>query len=116
MSNEDADVPDVINSNRKFDVPLDGTLLPQALCKRAQIVGCFMLLPFAHPVAFGCVLLGIVAQSLKPVKLLATCKRTQQILKLLGVVRQQSCIRLHGALRSLINEIREFLHRIFFLQ
>ena len=26
-----------------------------------------------------CVLLGVVAQSLKPVKLLATCKRTQQL-------------------------------------
>ena len=28
-----------------------------------------MLRPFAHPVAFCCVLLGVVAQSLKPVKL-----------------------------------------------
>ena len=32
-----------------------------------------------------CMLLGVVsAQSLKPVKLLATCKRTQQFLTLLG--------------------------------
>ena len=29
-----------------------------------------MLRPFAHPVACCCVLLGLVAQSLKPVKLL----------------------------------------------
>ena len=35
---------------------------------------------FAHPVACCCVLLGVVAaQSLKPVKLLATWKRTQQL-------------------------------------
>ena len=37
-----------------------------------------MLRPFAHPVACCCVLLGVVAQSLKPVKLsnlLAPCKR-----------------------------------------
>ena len=42
-----------------------------------KIVGCYMLPPFAHPVACCCVLLGVVAQSLKPVKLLAACKRTQ---------------------------------------
>ena len=38
--------------------------------------GCYMLRPFAHPVACCCVLLGVVALSLKPVKLLAMCKRT----------------------------------------
>ena len=31
------------------------------------------------PVACCCVLLGVVAQSLKPVKRLATCKRTRQL-------------------------------------
>ena len=36
-------------------------------------------LRFAHPVACCCELLGVVAQNLKPVKLLATCKRTQQL-------------------------------------
>ena len=35
-----------------------------------------------------CMLLGIVVQSLKPVKLLATCKWMQQ---LLGVVGEQCC-------------------------
>ena len=35
------------------------------------------LRPFVHPVASCFVLLGVVAQSLKPVKLLATCKRIQ---------------------------------------
>ena len=48
----------------------------QAPCKRTQlcspttpnIVGCYMLLPFAHPVACCWMLLRAVAQSLKPVK------------------------------------------------
>ena len=48
----------------------------KAPCKRTQycwattpnIVGCYMLRPFAHPVACCCVLLRAVAQSLKPVK------------------------------------------------
>ena len=39
-----------------------------------NIVGCYVLRLSAHPVACCCVLLGVVAQSLKPVKLLATCK------------------------------------------
>ena len=55
-------------------------------CKRTQhcwpttpnIVECYMLRPFAHP----------VSQSLKPVKILATCKRTQQLPTLFG---QQCC-------------------------
>ena len=59
----------------------------EALWKRTQhswpsspnIVGCYMLCPFAHPVACCSVLLGVVVQSLKPVKLLATRKRTQQL-------------------------------------
>ena len=43
-----------------------------------NIVGCYMSRPFAHPVACCRVLLGVVAQSLKAVKLKATCKRMQQ--------------------------------------
>ena len=50
----------------------------KAPCKRTQhywptapnIVGCYMLHPFANPVACCC-LLGVVAQSLKPVKRLS---------------------------------------------
>ena len=38
-----------------------------------NIVGCYMLHPFAHPVACCYVLLGVVAQSLKPVKLFTVC-------------------------------------------
>ena len=44
-----------------------------------NIAGCYMVRPFAHPVSCCCMLLGVVAESLKPVKLLATCKRTQQL-------------------------------------
>ena len=59
----------------------------KAPCKRTQhywkttpiVVGCYRLRPFAHPVACYCVLLGVVGQSLKPVKLKATCKRTKQL-------------------------------------
>ena len=43
-------------------------------------------------------LLGVVALSLRPVKLLAKCKRTQQFPTMLGVVCQQCCVRLRGAL------------------
>ena len=42
-----------------------------------------MLGPFAHTVACCCVLLGVAAQNLKPVKILATCKRMQQLTTLL---------------------------------
>ena len=45
-----------------------------------------LLRPFAHPVACCCVSLGVVAQSLKQVKRLATCKRAQQPPTLLGAV------------------------------
>ena len=49
----------------------------KAPCKRTQhcwpttpnIVRCYMLRPFAHPVACCWMLLSVVAQSLKPVKL-----------------------------------------------
>ena len=42
-----------------------------------NIVGCYMLRPFSHPVACCWILLRVVAQSLKPVKLFAPFKRTQ---------------------------------------
>ena len=50
-----------------------------------NIVECYMLRPLAHPVACCCVLLGVVVQSLKAVKLLATYK----LPRILGVVGQQ---------------------------
>ena len=57
-----------------------------------------MLRQFALSViACYCMLLEVVALSLKPVKLLAKCKRTQQFPTMLGVVCQQCCVRLRGA-------------------
>ena len=58
-----------------------------------------MLRQFALSViACYCMLLGVVALSLKPVKLLAKCKRTQRLPTVLGVVCQQCCVRLRWAL------------------
>ena len=65
-----------------------------------NIVGCYMLCPFAHPVACCCVLLGVVAQSLIPVKRLAKCNRTQQFPTMLGY---QCWELLRPFARSLIN-------------
>ena len=54
-----------------------------------------MLRLFSHPVACCCELLGAVAQGLKSVKLLAMYK---EVPTMLGVVGQQCCVRLQGAL------------------
>ena len=96
--------------------PLPRNVTLQAPCKRTQhcwpttpnFVGCYMLRPFAHPVASWWMLLRVVAQSLKPVKgwgqtdattpnivapttlgvvacvLAVVCKRMQQLLTMLG--------------------------------
>ena len=45
------------------------------LANKSYVVGYYMLRPFAHPIAFCWMLLRVVGQSLKPVKLLAPCKR-----------------------------------------
>ena len=65
-----------------------------------NIVGCDMLRLYAHIVACCCMLLGVVVQSLKLVKLLAMANGhndSQQCV--LGVVGQQCCTHLHGALK-----------------
>ena len=68
-----------------------------------------MLHPFGLPVACYWVLLGVVAQYLKPIKRLTTFKRTQQLPTLLGVVSnvgsvgQQCCFRLHGTVAHKCN-------------
>ena len=62
-----------------------GPPLCEARCKWMQdswptttnIIGCYMLHPFAHPVPDYSVLLGVVACSLKPVKFLAMYKWMQ---------------------------------------
>ena len=56
--------------------------------------------PFAHPFARCCLLLGVVAQSLKPVKRSTTCKRAQQVPTLSG---QQFWELLRPFARSLSN-------------
>ena len=42
------------------------------LAGQLNIVGCYTLHPFSHPVACCCVLLGVVVQSLEPIKRLET--------------------------------------------
>ena len=64
-------------------LPSPSYILCKGPCKRTQ--DCLMLL-VAYPVARCYVLLGAVAQSLKPVKRLATCKWTQQLLTLLRLL------------------------------
>ena len=64
---------------------------------RRNIVGCYMLRPFAHPAACCWMLLRVVAQSLKPVKLFC-----QQLPKFLlfrdrRSVAQQCWVRLHSS-------------------
>ena len=47
------------------------SLINKPLANGCNIVGCHMLRPFVHTVTCCCVLLGVVAQSLTPVKLLS---------------------------------------------
>ena len=76
----------------------------QAPCKRTQhcspstpnIVGCHMLRPFAHPVACCWILLRVVAQSLKPVKLFSQQLPTFLLFRDRRSVAQQCWIRLHN--------------------
>ena len=65
-----------------------------------NIVGCYMLRLFAHPVVCCCVLLGVVTQRLKPVKVLAVRVQTDATTPnnvALGVDGPQCCVRLHWA-------------------
>ena len=61
--------------------------------------GCYTLRPLAHPAACCCVLLGVVAQSLKPIKLLATCKQTQQLPTSWANNVGSCCVRFHVLLK-----------------
>ena len=73
-----------------------------APCKRTQhcwpttpnTVGCYMLRPFAHPVAFCWMLLRVVAQSLKSVKLFSQQLPTFLLFRDRWSVAQQCWIRL----------------------
>ena len=57
-----------------------------------------MLRPFVHPATCCWMLLSVVAQILKPVKLLATYRRTQQL-------PTMCCTRLHTGLRPKVSPI-----------
>ena len=79
------------NSKRKVKGATLGTnsLLPfdvNVMPTTHNIVGWYILRPFAHPVASCCMLLGVVTQILKSVKLLATWKPNTVGQQLLGVV------------------------------
>ena len=79
--------------------------LYEAPCKRTQHcwpttpnnVGCYMLHPFAHPVACCWMLLRVVAQSLKPVKLFSQQLPTFLLFRDRRSVAQQCWIRLHSS-------------------
>ena len=76
----------------------------KAACKWTQhcwpttpnIVGCYMLRPFAHPVACCWMLLRVVVQSLKPVKLFRQQLRTFLLFRDRWSVAQQCWIRFHS--------------------
>ena len=79
--------------------------LPKAPCKRTQHcwpttpnnVGCYLLRPFAHPVACCWMLLRVVAQSLKPVKLFSQRLPTFLLFRDRRSLAQQCWIRLHSS-------------------
>ena len=62
-----------------------------------NIVGCYMLRPFAHPVTCCWMLLRVVAQSLKPVKLFSQQLPTFLLFRDRRSVAQQCWIRLHSS-------------------
>ena len=62
-----------------------------------NIVGCYMLRPFAHPVACCWMLLRVVVQSLKPVKLFSQQLPTFLLFRDRRSVAQHCWIRLHSS-------------------
>ena len=62
-----------------------------------NIVGCYMLRPFGHPIACCWMLLRVVAQSLKPVKLFSQQLPTFLWFRDHRSVAQQCWIRLHNS-------------------
>ena len=62
-----------------------------------NIVGCYVLRPFAHPVACWWMLLRVVAQSSKPVKLFSQQLPTFLLLRDCQSIAQQCWIRLHSS-------------------
>ena len=105
----------VVQESRVCSLPLYLTILQcttvlwsielKAACKRTQhcwpttpsIVGCYMLRLFAHPVVCCLMLLRVVAQSLKPVKLFSQQLQTFLLFLDRRSVAQQCWIRLHSS-------------------
>ena len=84
----------------KFSSSLFVVFLSLALKPRENgrnIVGCYMLRPFAHPVPCCWMLLRVVAKSLKPVKLFSRQLSTFLLFRDRQNVAQQCWIRLHGS-------------------
>ena len=75
--------------------PTRAFLKPHA--NRRNIIGRYMLRPFAHPVVCCWMLLHAVAQSLKPVKLLSQQFPTFLLFRNRRSVAQQCWIRLHSS-------------------
>ena len=69
----------------------------KAPCKRKESCWILNVASVCTLCCMFCVSLAVVAQTLKPVKLLATCKRTHQLPTILIVFGQQCCVRLHQA-------------------
>ena len=113
MSNENADVPEDINSNRKFDVTLDGTLLSQALCKSVQ--NCWML-HVASVCSPCCMLLRVVGSYCAKFETGQTFSYVQTDATTPNIVGScwPTILRLFSrGFKFLITGIREFLHRSF---
>ena len=72
-----------------------------------------MLRPFAHPVACCCVLLGVFAQSLKPVKILSQQLPTFRFFSVSRGVAQQCWIQLHSSwLPTLLGPCMRITHAL----
>ena len=71
----------------------DGKLLASG----RNIVGCYMLHPFSHPVACYCTLFGVVAQSLKPIKHLSQQLSTFLSFRDHQSIAQQCWIHVHSS-------------------
>ena len=76
---------------------LEGIIILKPRANGRNIVGCYMLHPFAHLVACCWMLLRLVAQSLKPVKLFSQQLPTFLLFCDGRSVAQQCSIRLHSS-------------------
>ena len=76
------------------------TLKPHA--NRRNIVGCYLLRPFGHPVACCWMLLRVVAQSLKPVKLFSQQLPTFLLFRDRRSVAQQCWICLYRSSNTVV--------------